>query len=80
MLYQNALIAPAGTYSLDDILVDCPDPESTVLDDNYFLTVHASCPRILLGEVCFSWTSAPNVSDYSRKIEHRNEIDTLAGI
>ena len=46
----NLLISPAGTFDVDHVLADCPEPAKQ-WDDNAFKLL-GSCPcRLVLGEV-----------------------------
>lgn len=49
--YLAGLVAPEGTFDLDALLSDCPEPEASLLSDNMFLTVCSFPARLLLGEL-----------------------------
>ena len=49
--YVVGLIAPDGTFDLDALLSDCPEPEGTLLDDNVLLTCLSFPARLYLGEL-----------------------------
>ena len=47
----GGLIAPEGTFELDALLSDCPDPGSPLLDDNSVRTWFSFPARLFLGEL-----------------------------
>ena len=49
--YVVGLIAPDGTFDLDALLSDCPEPEATLLDDNTLLAWLSFSARLFLGEL-----------------------------
>eukprot|EP00935_MAST-01C_sp_MAST-1C-sp1_P000302 g302.t1 len=50
-LYLAGLIAPEGSFDLDTLLSDCPEPDSPLLDDNTFVTCFSFPARLYLGEL-----------------------------
>ena len=50
-LYLAGLIAPEGTFDIDALLIDCPEPDSPLLDDNFLLTCLSFPARLYLGEL-----------------------------
>ena len=40
-----------GTFDIDALLSDCPEPESPLLDDNLLLTQFSFAARLYLGEL-----------------------------
>ena len=49
--YLAGLIAPEGTFELDELLSDCPEPEAPLLDDNALLLFLGFPARLFLGEL-----------------------------
>ena len=49
--YLAGLIAPDGTFDLDALLSDCPEPGAPLLDDNSALTSFSFPARLFLGEL-----------------------------
>ena len=45
------LVAPEGTFDLDALLGDCPEPGAPLLDDNFILTWTTFPARLYLGEL-----------------------------
>ena len=50
-LYLAGLITPEGTFDIDALLSDCPEPDSTLLDDNVLLNQYHFPARLYLGEL-----------------------------
>ena len=49
--YFAGLVAPEGTFDLDRLLSDCPEPGAPLLDDNSALTCFSFPARLFLGEL-----------------------------
>ena len=50
-MYLGGLVAPEGTFELDALLSDSPEPGSPLLDDNCVLTWISFPARLFLGEL-----------------------------
>ena len=49
--YLAGLIAPKGSFELDSLLNDCPEPAASLLDDNSSLNMWSFPARLFLGEL-----------------------------